>query len=218
MIQNQINIRNEKESDFSEVENLVREAFWNLYRPGCDEHYLVHIMRKHEDYIAKLSLIAEVDNKIVGTIQFTKSKLISKSGKEKDILTFGPLAVHPDYQRQGIGKALIGKSSGLAKEMGYEAIVIMGYPENYLSSGFKSAKSFNISILDGTYPLANLVLALKENTIKKEEWTFLESTVYHINPEDADIYDKKFPPKERKHELSQDIFDLFSHAVLIDME
>ena len=137
-------IRNELKSDYREVEELTREAFWNLYTPGCNEHYLLHILRQHEDYIPELDFVAEVDGKIVGNIIYSKAKLIDEKGYEKSILSFGPLSVLPAYQRMGIGKSLLEHSFEKALEMGYDTIVIFGHPGNYIARGFKSCKKYNI--------------------------------------------------------------------------
>ena len=102
-----IEIRNEEERDYKKVEEVTRAAFWNLYVPGCDEHYLTHIMRSHEDFIRDLDFVIEVDGEIVGNIMYTKAKLIDESGEEKDILTFGPVCILPEYQRAGYGKKII---------------------------------------------------------------------------------------------------------------
>lgn len=100
-------IRNEKKEDWETVEKITRQAFYNLYVPGCVEHYLVHIMREHEDFIPELDFVLELDGQVIGNIIYTKAKLIDENGTEKEILTFGPV-VHPGYQRMGYGKMLIG--------------------------------------------------------------------------------------------------------------
>lgn len=100
-------IRNETENDFREVEEVTREALWNVYAPGCTEHYVVHQMRNHPDFIKELDFVAEDNGKIVGNIMYTKAWLLNEQGQEKDMISFGPLSVLPAYQRQGIGSALI---------------------------------------------------------------------------------------------------------------
>ena len=95
-------IRNETKNDYKEVEKITREAFYNLYIPGCVEHYLVHIMREHEDFIPELDLVIELDGEIIGNIMYTKAKLVDGKGNKKDILTFGPLCILPKYQRKGL--------------------------------------------------------------------------------------------------------------------
>ena len=97
-------IRNERKEDFRTVEELTKKAFWNVNFPGCNEHYIVHVMRNHRDFVPELDFVIEEDNCIIGNIMYTKSKLIDESGNEKEILTFGPLSILPEYQRRGYGK------------------------------------------------------------------------------------------------------------------
>ena len=102
-------IRNEMEKDYRQVEELTREAFWNLYIPGCNEHYLVHIMRDHPDFISKLDFVAIYKEKIIGNIMYSKSYVMDKndSNHKIDTITFGPVCVLPEYQRKGVGSSLI---------------------------------------------------------------------------------------------------------------
>lgn len=118
-------IRNETKSDYTITEYITREAFWNIYAPGCDEHYLVHIMREHEDFIPELDLVAEWNGQIVGNIMYTKSKLIDEAGIEKRTLTFGPISILPEFQRRGIGKRLLEYSFEKALELGYDTMSII---------------------------------------------------------------------------------------------
>ena len=119
-----VNIRNEKESDYQAVEDMTRKAFYNLYVPGCIEHYLVHIMREHEDFIPELALVIERDGRVIANIMYTKAKLIDTDKNEKQVLTFGPISVLPEYQRQGYGKMLMEYSFEKAVSMGYDTVVI----------------------------------------------------------------------------------------------
>ena len=100
-------IRKEEQKDWEIVENITREAFYNLYVPGCVEHYLVHIMRKHEDFIPELDFVLERNGQVIGNIMYTKARLIDENGIEKEILTFGPVSILPAYQRMGYGKMLM---------------------------------------------------------------------------------------------------------------
>ena len=118
-----VTIRNETEADYPRVEDLTRRAFYNLYVPGCHEHYLVHIMRDHRDFLPELSFVLELDGEIAGSILYTRASLEGKNGQRKDILTFGPLCVAPERQRQGYGKALIEHSFAKARALGWEAVV-----------------------------------------------------------------------------------------------
>lgn len=139
-------IRNEVKRDYQAVEELTRRAFYNLYVPGCVEHYLVHIMREHEDFIQELDFVLEEDGRIIGNIMYTKAKLVDETGREKKILTFGPVCVEPDLQRQGYGKQLMEHSFTKAVELGYDAIVIFGSPANYVSRGFQSCQKFQVHV------------------------------------------------------------------------
>ncbi len=102
-----VTIRNEVETDYERVEEITREAFYNLYIPGCNEHYLVHVMRSHRDFLPELDFVIEVDGEVIGNIMYTKAKLVDETGKEKEILTFGPVCIIPQYQRMGYGKMLM---------------------------------------------------------------------------------------------------------------
>ena len=82
---NNLTIRLETEKDYRAVEELTREAFWNVYKPGADEHYYVHQMRNHPDFIPELAFVLELDGKIVGNIMYTKAWLEDESGARKDI-------------------------------------------------------------------------------------------------------------------------------------
>ena len=161
-----ITVRNERESDFREVEILTRKAFWNVHVPGCDEHYLAHVLRGHEDFIPELDFVAETeDGEIVGNVMYTKARLVDENRNELSILTFGPISVHPDYQRMGISRKLLEFSFDRAVKLGYKAIVIFGNPANYVSRGFKSCKKYNICAADGSCPAAMLVKELVPGTL-----------------------------------------------------
>ena len=99
-----VTVRNETPADYQEVEALVRRAFWNLYVPGCSEHYLAHILRSHPDFVPELDLVLEAAGRVVGSILYTRARLVGKAGREKEILTFGPVCVAPEFQRRGYGK------------------------------------------------------------------------------------------------------------------
>lgn len=205
-------IRTEEPKDWEQVETLTRKAFYNQYMPGCMEHYLVHTMRSHPDFIPQLDLVAEADGKIVGNIMYTKAKLVAEDGQEKEILTFGPLCVDPACQRQGIGKALMAKSFSLAKEMGYDVIVIFGSPANYVTSGFVSCKKHNICLENGKFPAAMLVKTLANAPLDGRKWFYYDSPVMAVSPADALAYDDTLPPMERKVLPSQEEFFIMSHA------
>ena len=138
-----IKLRLEEEKDYSIVENITREAFWNLYKPGCDEHLLLHNIRNANEFIKELDYVASYNNEIVGNIVYVKSKIIT-TFNEYDVLTFGPLSVLPKYQSKGIGGKLINHTIKLSKEMGFKAIIIYGNPQYYEKFGFKNTKEYVI--------------------------------------------------------------------------
>jgi len=201
-------IRNETENDYRIVEEITREAFWNLYFPGCHEHYLVHKMRNHTDFLKELDFVAEYDGKIVGNIMYTKAWLIDELGKEMEIVSFGPISVLPEYQRKGIGSALISHTKNIAIKKGVKAIVILGDPHNYCKHGFKSSKDLNISDMNGDYPYGMLALELEEGILEGHKWKYRYSAVYEINEKDADEYDNGFEKKEKGYRYTQEIFSI----------
>ena len=205
-------IRNEKESDYSIVEEITRKAFYNLYIPGCIEHYLVHIMRNHEDFIPELDFIAELDGQVIGNIMYTKAKLVDESGFEKEILTFGPISVLPEYQRNGYGKRLMEHSFQEAVRLGYDVIVIFGSPANYVGRGFQSCKKYNICLENHRYPAAMMVKELKEHVLDGRKWFYYDSPVMNIDEEEARRYDDSLEKMEKKHLPSQEEFYIISHS------
>lgn len=156
-----VKVRNETEKDYKIVEEITRKAFYNLYVPGCAEHYLVHIMRPHKDFLPELDFVIELDGQVIGNIMYTKAELVDENGEKKEILTFGPVSILPEYQRMGYGKILMEHSFERASELGYDVIVIFGNPGNYVARGFKSCKKYNVCLEDGTFPSAMLVKELK---------------------------------------------------------
>lgn len=205
-------IRNEKRADYEKVEKITREAFYNQYIPGCVEHYLVHIMREHEDFIPELDFVIELNGEIIGNIMYTKAKLVDEEKNQKEILTFGPISILPEYQRKGYGKMLMEHSFEKAKEMGYDTIVIFGAPSNYVSCGFKSCKKYNISTEDGKYPAAMLVKELLPDQLLGHKWVYFDSPVMAISEEAAKVYDDTLEKMEKRHQPSQEEFYIMSHS------
>ncbi len=209
-----IKIRNEEETDYERVEEITREAFWNLYVPGCNEHYLVHIMRSHKDFLPELDFVIEADNQIIGNIMYTKARLIDESGEEKEILTFGPVCIVPEYQRMGYGKMLIEHSFNIAIALGYDVIVIFGNPGNYVSRGFKSCKKYNVCIENGTFPSAMMVKELKPEALDGRKWIYRDSPVMQIDEQEAERFDESFEKMEKKIKPCQEEFYIHSHSII----
>lgn len=209
-----ITIRNETQADYKQVEDMTRKAFWNLYVPGCMEHYLVHIMRDHQDFLPELDLVMELDQQIIGNMMYTKAKLIDEDGNEKSILTFGPISILPEYQRKGYGKKLMEYSFEKASALGYDAIVIFGNPANYVSRGFKSCKKYNICLEDGTFPAAMLVKELRPGALDGRKWVYHQSPVFDIDEKEAQRYDEGLEQLEKKYQPSQEEFYIHSHSLI----
>lgn len=169
-------IRLETPRDYRAVENLPREAFWNQNVPGCDEHYLEHTMRSPPDFVPELAFVLERNGEIIGSIMYTKARLIDRDGHEKPCLTFGPISVAPAHQRRGCGKMLIEHSLGVVAAMGCEVVVIFGNPDNYVARGFKSSRKYNICLEGDRFPSALLVKELKDGALDGRRWYFHESS------------------------------------------
>lgn len=208
-----ISIRNEKESDYREVEELTREAFWNLYVQGCCEHYLVHTMRTHKDFIPELDFVAVYEDKVVGNIMYTKSFIMDESGNKIETITFGPISVLPLYQRKGVGSLLIKHSIRIATENNHKAVIIYGAPHNYCKHGFKSSKDYGISNSEGKYPYSLLVLELEKGIIKGD-WKYRESNVFNVDEKAANEYDKQFDFRKKEYKYTQEEFSISCRAYL----
>ena len=211
-------IRPETPADHRAVEELTREAFWNVYKPGCDEHYFVHMMRHHPDFIPELAFVLEKDGEIVGNIMYTKAWLEDTEGVRKEILSFGPLCVSPKYQRQKLGKRLIEHSFGVARRMGYGVNINFGNPGNYVSRGFVSCKKKNVSFMvPGNYPTALLVAELIPGALAGKSWMYIPSTASDCCEDVAAVeeFDRTFPPKEKAWRPSQEEFYIYSHSSVV---
>ena len=209
-----ISIRHETEQDYRAVEELTREAFWNLYVPGCDEHYLVHQMRDHPAFLSELAFVAVADGTIVGNIMYARSWVVDASNHRLETVTFGPISVLPAWQRQGVGGALIRHTSKIALDNGYKAIIIHGHPHNYCKHGFKSAKDYNISDAEGRFPYSLLVLELEKGFFAGHSWRYHTSDAYNIDAQAAAEFDKQFAPKQKEYRYTQEEFHIASRAYL----
>lgn len=210
-------IRLETEKDYRAVEELNREAFWNVYKPGADEHYYAHMMRNHPDFIPELAFVLEQDGMIIGNIMYTKAWLADENGMRKEILSFGPLCVAPAYQRRKLGKVLIEHTFEVAQTMGYDTVVIFGNPGNYISRGFVSCRKKNVSFMaEGNFPTALLVCELVPGALDGKKWMYISSTAADCCEDTAAVeaFDATFPPKEKKWMPSQEEFYIYSHSTI----
>ena len=203
-------LRLEEEHDYAIVEELTREAFWNVYVPGCDEHLLIHNLRNKKEFIKNLDFVAIYNNKdnneIVGNIVYCEAKIIGLD-KEYTVLTFGPLSVLPKYQNYGIGSKLINHTLKLSKEMGYKAIIIYGDPEYYKRFGFKHSKEYGITNKDKKYPAPLLVLELYPTGLNGIKGVFEEGKIYEVDENELIEFEKGFSKKEKEITKTQERFN-----------
>ena len=192
-------IRKEKEYEYHKVEDIALRAFWNKHHLGCNEHLLVHKMRNSKVYLPQISRIAEVNGEIAGAIFYAKAKLLN--GNEwKEILTFGPLCVAPEWQGCGIGGRLLEETLKLAREEGYEGIVIFGEPDYYPLHGFQTCDKFNITTIDGKNFDAFLGIELVESGLKNFGGRFCVPEVFEeLSEEENEEFTKQFdaPAKQK---------------------
>ena len=208
-------IRNETPADYDAVEKMTRLAFYNLYVPGCNEHYLVRMMRPHPDFVPELDLVLELEGRIIGNVMYTKTKLVDEAGEEKHILTFGPVCIAPEFQRMGYGKLLLEESFRRALALGYDVIVIFGNPNNYVSRGFISCKKRNISLSNGVCPSAMMVKELKPDALDGRHWIYRQSAVFDdLDEVAAERYDETLEPMEKKFQPSQEEFYISVHSIV----
>jgi len=201
-----MNIRLEQPQDWREVENLTREAFWNVYRPGCTEHYVLNQYRHNPDFIPELDFVMEEDGKIIGHVMFSKAEIILNDGSHFPSWTFGPISIHPDYKRKGYGLKLLNYALEKAKEMGIGLLQMEGNIDFYKHAGFDLASKFKIHYHDEPRD-ADVPYFLAQELIP--DWLFTNGIVeatycppkgYFVadeNPEAFEAYDATFPKKEK---------------------
>lgn len=187
-------IRPETPQDFFASESMIRRAFYNRENPGCNEHYLTHLLRESPDYLPEFSRIAEKEGKIVGAIYFSKAFIRTEKG-DIPIVTFGPLAVDPVYQGLGIGRQLFAASVSLLKKSDYPAIAIYGEPNYYPRLGFQRAAQFGITDPEGNVYDPLMVYELRDNGLKGIQGKLFESPVFEKSNDSkaVDAFDALFP-------------------------
>lgn len=189
-------IRREQPADYATVEQVVREAFWNVYTPACTEHYLLHIMRDHPAFVPELDMLALVGEKIAGSVVYMRSFILACNGIRYETLTLGPIAVLPEYQRQGVGRSLISQSRELARRMGFRAILLCGDPDYYLGQGFVPAETYGICNSEGLYMEGLHACELYEGALADAGGRYHEEDIYNVDEAAAQAFDRQFPPKE----------------------
>lgn len=201
MSEKNITIRTETESDDRAVENLTREAFWNVYRPGCMEHYVLHCFRTDPAFVPELDLVMELDGTLIGHIMYARSEIACSDGRALPIMTFGPISLAPEYKRQGYGKCLLDYSMEKAKEMGAGALAITGNILFYGKSGFVPAKSKGIRYADDPDASYLLIKELTPGFLSGISGTYKDPEGYFVCERDPDgfaQFEATFPEKEKQ--------------------
>ena len=200
---NNYSIRVEEERDYSTVESLVRQAFWNVYRPGCSEHYVLHHLRSNPDFIPELAFVMEADGKIIGQNVFVRAQITKDDGTAFPILTMGPICIANEYKRKGYGKILLDYSLEKAKALGYGAVCFEGNIDFYGKSGFDFASTFGIKyhgLPEGMEADFFLCKELKTGYLDGITGVYATPKPYFVaeeNPEDFEAFDAQFPAKEK---------------------
>ena len=193
-------IRLEEERDYKAVENLVRESFWNVYRPGCSEHYVIHVLRDDPAFVKELDFVMERDGKLIGQNMFMKTIIEADDGIQIPVLTMGPICITPELKRKGYGKALLDYSLEKAAEMRFGAVLFEGNIGFYGKSGFDYAGKFGIRYhdlpedADSSFFLCRELIAGYLDGITG---VYQTPQGYYVKDEDVDAFDRGFPPMEK---------------------
>ena len=202
-------IRLEKREDHRAVETLIRESFWNVYRPGCSEHYVIHVLREDPAFVKELDLVMERDGKLIGQNMFMKTVIEADDGRVIPVLTMGPICITPELKRQGFGKKLLDDSLEKAAEMGFGAVLFEGNIGFYGKSGFDYARHFGIRYHDlpeGADDSFFLCKELIPDYLSGVTGVYQTPKGYYADDADVENFDKEFPPKV-KLKLPGQLFD-----------
>lgn len=191
-------VRLETPADYRRVEEITRDAFWNLYCPGASEHWMVHTMRAHPDFIPELTFVIEQDGELVGSIFYSHSKVVAADGTTTGTLSFGPVSIRPELHRQGLGRVLITHSMEAARQAGHRAILIGGFPYHYHPYGFIGAKKYNIRMPDGKFYTGIMALPLVPGGLDGVSGSIHFSPAMYPAMDGFDAYDQTFPDKEKQ--------------------
>lgn len=200
MNKNNINIRLEKQEEYKEVENLVRESFWNVYRPGCLEHYVLNQLRNDKAFVPELDFVMEQDGKLIGQNMFMHATIKSDDGREIPIMTMGPICIANDLKRKGYGKILLDYSLEKAKELGCGALCFEGNIDFYGKSGFVVASEYGIryqGLPEGEDASFFLCKELIPGYLDGITGEYATPAGYFVDEKAAEEFDKQFSPKEK---------------------
>ncbi len=190
-------IQRTTQKDFEITENITREAFWNLYKPGCNEHLVLNKLRNSKSYIVELDLVAIFEKEIIGHIISTKARIVDSMNNEHEILCVGPLSVSSVFQKRGIGSDLLNESIKVAKELGYLGMILFGNPEYYHRFGFRNAQEYNITTKDGLNFEPFMALEVQEKGLTNVNGKFFEDESFSIDEAELFEFEKQFPFKEK---------------------
>lgn len=193
-------IRRETEADHRAVENLIRESFYNVYRPGCLEHFVIHELRNDPDFVPELDFVMEYGGQIIGQNMFMRAKITADDGRIIPIMTMGPICITPALKRKGYGKMLLDYSLEKAKEMGCGALCFEGNIGFYGKSGFDYASRFGIryhGLPEGADSSFFLCRELIPGYLSGVTGEYATPEGYLVDEAEAEAFDKSFPPKEK---------------------
>ena len=200
MNKNDYTIRLEKKEDEAEVENLIREAFWNVYRPGCSEHYVMHVLRHDPAFITELDFVMEKDGRLIGQNMFMHTVIDADDGRTVPVLTMGSICIIPELKRKGYGKKLLDYSLERAAAMGFRAVLFEGNIAFYGKSGFDYAGNFGIRYHDlpeGADDSFFLCRELIPGALRGITGVYRTPQGYYVEDKDIEEFDKAFPEKEK---------------------
>ena len=200
MDSNDYRIRLEDKKEYRAVENLIRESFWNVYRPGCTEHYVIHVLRDDPAFIPELDFVMEKDGRLIGQNMFMKTIIEADDGRVIDVLTMGPIGIIPELKRKGYGKAILDYSLEKAGKMGFAAVLFEGNIDFYGKSGFEYAGNFGIRYHDLPEDADASFFLCKElipGYLDGVTGVYQTPKGYYVSDEDVDEFDKDFPAKEK---------------------
>ena len=205
---NDVTIRIEKKEEHREVEDLIRESFWNVYKPGCSEHYVIHVLRNDPAFVKELDFVMEKDGRLIGQNVFVRTVINADDGRDIDVLTMGPICITPELKRNGYGKMLLDFSLEKAAEMGFGAVLFEGNIDFYGKSGFDYARKFGIRYHDlpeGADDSFFLCKELIPGYLDEVIGVYQTPQAYYVDDADVEEFDKNFPAKE-KLKLQDQIF------------
>ncbi|MBR5114971.1 MAG: N-acetyltransferase [Oscillospiraceae bacterium] len=191
-------IRAERPEDYGEVENLIRESFWNVYRPGCLEHYVMHVLRDDPAFVRELDFVMEKDGKIIGQNMFMRTVINGDDGKDVDVLTMGPICITPELKRKGYGKKLLDFCLEKAAEMGFGAVLFEGNIKFYGTCGFDYSRNFGIRYHDlpeGADSSFFLCKELRPGFLDGVTGVYQTPKGYYVDEDEAERFDAGFSPK-----------------------